>query len=675
MELKDNVNLIKGVGPKKAESLNRLGISSIEDLVYFLPKKYNDKRNVTDVSSLKEGEKAFIKVVVTRIVHTGYNSRKSPLIIKCQDKTGSIDIVFFNAKYLASNFEAGSVYTFYGRVIRAKNQNLQMVQPDYEKYNGEAFPGIEPVYSLTAGLSQKDIRKYEKNVLPEINIDEWLPETIVKENKLCDEMYALNNLHFPENESAFKVARYRMIFDELFVFQMGLSILKRKGLSKQKGVKLDANVEPFIDSLSFKLTPGQDAAYKEIDKDLESDISMNRLLQGDVGSGKTVIAQISAYKAAKSGFQSAIMAPTEILAKQHFESFKSEFEPFDISVGLLCSSMKKNEKDAVLTKLENGELDVLIGTHALIEDSVVFKNLGLIVTDEQHRFGVKQRTKLNEKGEGANLLVMTATPIPRTLAVILYGDLDSSLIKTMPVGRKPIITESYSYNQRRSVYSKVRAEIDKGHQAYVIAPLISESEELDVLSAEEIFEELQKKFSDLNVGLLHGNLKESEKDEIMNLFLEKKIDILVSTVVIEVGVNVPNATVMVIENSERFGLSQLHQLRGRVGRGDAQSYCFLVSKNQSEVSRLRNETLCKTTDGFVIAEEDLKLRGPGDFFGTKQHGLPELKNADLINHYGVLQRIKPQVEEILTKDKELTQNQSIKEKVIEAFGKDQSFTI
>ncbi len=456
-------------------------------------------------------------------------------------------------------------------------------------------------------------------------------------------------------------------------------MIKRQGIQKHQGVRLqvDCVENQFIDSLPFKLTPGQEKAWKEIKADLESPDAMNRLLQGDVGSGKTVISQIAAFKAFKSGLQSVIMAPTEILAKQHYNTFKKDFEQNGISVGLLCSSMKNKEKEEVINGLKEGTIDVVIGTHALIEAKVEFANLGLVVTDEQHRFGVKQRNLLNAKGLGTNVLVMTATPIPRSLAVILYGELDISVIQTMPVGRLPIITQDYSYNKRKEVYSKVYQELLQGHQAYVITPLIEESENLDVLSAEEVYEDLKKRFPASSVGLLHGNMAQQNKDAAMDDFLHKKTDILVSTVVVEVGVNVPNATVMVIENCERFGLAQLHQLRGRVGRGNDQSYCYLIYKNQSDLSKERCKILTQSTDGFEIAEYDLKLRGPGDFFGTKQHGLPELQNADLVNHLSVLQKIKPQVDDLLDKDPDLTlvENQGIKDRVLSLFGNKIEITI
>ncbi|MCQ2551076.1 MAG: ATP-dependent DNA helicase RecG [Clostridia bacterium] len=658
---------IKGLGPKKIQCLDRLNIQNLEDLVYFLPKKYNDKRFPQYISSLKEGEISFIKTIVTRTVYTG-----KILIVKAEDKTGKIDLVFFNSKYLASYFKSGEEYTFYGRVTRGKNKNLQMVQPDFDEAS-DSFPGIEPVYRLSRGLTQKDIRKFERQALEIYSKDEWLSEDIVSLNKLCDINYALKNIHFPTDEHAFKISRFRVIFEELFIFQMGLGIIKKQGLERTAGAKFKGDVSPFLSSLSFKLTPGQEKAFKEIENDLEEDTAMNRLLQGDVGSGKTIIAQLCCYKAYISGFQSAVMTPTEILAKQHYETFTKDFSSFGIKVGLLCSSMKQKEKKEVIDALEKGEIDILVGTHAIIQEGVNFKNLGLVVTDEQHRFGVKQRNSLSVKGKGANILVMTATPIPRTLAVIVYGDMDSSVIKTMPVGRLPIITQDFSSNSRRTVYSKVKEEVMKGHQAYVVAPLIEESEALDILSAEEIYEDLKGKFA--RVGLLHGAMKQEEKDQVMAEFVSGNIDVLVSTVVVEVGVNVPNATVMVIENCERFGLAQLHQLRGRVGRGKDQSYCYLVHKNLNEISKSRCDILCQSTDGFEIAEEDLKLRGPGDFFGTKQHGLPELKNADLINHYGLLQKIKPQVDEILKKDPDLSMHEGIRGKVMDMFGKDGQITL
>lgn len=680
MNKNDNITTLKGLGPKKAECFNRMSIETIGDLVYFLPKRYNDKRHITPVSQLQVDETAFIKVIVTRVIFSGRCGRRSPLIIKTRDKSGALDIIFFNSKYLAAFFKAGLEYTFYGKVVKSKNGYLQMVQPDFELYEGDALPGIEPVYRLTKGLSQKDLRKFQKLSLPAAaDFEEWLPTNVVKDNNLCDISFALNNIHFPEDESHFKAARYRLIFEELFVFQLGLSIIKRNGLTKKAGaVFADDDCEKaFIESLQFALTPGQEKAWEEIKGDLTSANSMNRLLQGDVGSGKTILAEIAAFKASKSGYQSAIMVPTEILAKQHFETFKRDLEPFGIRAGLLCSSLKSKEKKQVLDELAAGEIDILIGTHAIIEDGVKFQNLGFIATDEQHRFGVNQRNKLNSKGEGANVLIMTATPIPRTLAVILYGDLDISLIKTMPVGRLPVLTESLSSNSRRTVYSKVLEELTKGHQAYVVAPLIEESETLDVLSAEELYEDITKKFPKYSVGLLHGNLSQEEKDQVMDQFLNKEIDVLVSTVVVEVGVNVPNATVMVIEGCERFGLAQLHQLRGRVGRGSDQSYCYLVYNNLTDICRQRCETLCRTNDGFEIAEEDLKMRGPGDFFGTKQHGLPELRNADLINHFHIFEKIKPQIDNLLSDDPALKspENQGLKAKLVDTFNDNGTITI
>lgn len=671
---------IKGLGPKKEEALNRLNIFTIEDLVYFLPKKYNDKRNPVPVSCLEPSTKAMVKVIVKRVVHTGYYNKKSPLIIKAEDSSGKLDIVFFNSNYLASYFKPGVEYILYGLALRSKSGTIQMVNPEFEVYQGQSYPGIEPVYQLTKGISQKDFRKFQRECIKWYDqLEEWLSPQIIEENKLCDICYALENLHFPKDEHAFKIARFRIIFEELFIFQLGLALIKRQGIIKSIGAKCqrDDSEEQFIESLGFKLTPGQQKAWKEIKADLESDDAMNRLLQGDVGSGKTAIAQIASFKTVKSGFQSAIMAPTEILAKQHYQTFTKDFSPFGIRVGLLCSSMKTKEKEEVMAKLANGEIDILIGTHALIESKVKFANLGLVVTDEQHRFGVKQRNLLNEKGLGANILVMTATPIPRTLAVILYGELDISVIETMPVGRLPIITKDYAYNSRKQVYSKVYEELLKGHQAYVITPLIEESDNLDVLSAEEVHKDLIKRFPNHNVGLLHGNMSQQDKDKAMDDFLNKRIDILVSTVVVEVGVNVPNATVMVIENCERFGLAQLHQLRGRVGRGNDQSYCYLIHKSQSEVSRERCKILTESTDGFEIAEYDLKLRGPGDFFGTKQHGLPELRNADLVNHISVLQNIRPQVDKLLTEDPDLAlvQNKGIRNRVMSIFGDKIQITI
>ncbi len=670
MNLSDSIGTLKGIGAKKLESFQKLNINTIEDLIKYIPRKYEDRRNFTPICNLYPGENFFINGELIKI--TGYRGRgrKSPVILKIRHDSGIIDVVYFNSIYLRNAFQVGQKYAFYGRVTENSGR-LQMVQPEYTKLE-DASLGILPVYPLTKGISQKDMRKSQKTAQEVTSqFKEWLPEEIVKQNKLRDLPFSYTNIHFPLDESSYKQSKYRLVFDELFTFQIGLSLLKKYSIEKQGGIPLtpDDCEENFINSLGFQLTSGQNHVWQDIKVDLQSDMAMNRLVQGDVGSGKTAIAEIAMFKTVQNGYQAVMMAPTEILAKQHYEDLKSDFEPFGIKVGLLCSSMKQSEKKMVLQGLVEGSIQVLVGTHALIEDTVEFKNLGLVITDEQHRFGVRQRSLLGKKGQGVNTMVMTATPIPRTLAVILYGDMDISFIDTMPEGRLPIITQGYKTSQRRKVYSKVEEELAKGHQCYVVAPLIEESETLEADSVEEIYNNLVKVFPKRRVAFLHGAMKQEEKDAIMNDFAQGNIDILVSTVVIEVGINVPNATVMVIENCERFGLAQLHQLRGRVGRGKDQSYCYLLTKNESEISKERVKVMESTTNGMKISEEDLKLRGPGDFFGTKQHGLPELQYANLLDHIALLNTIKPQVEKIIKEDPTLKEDKysGIKEKLKQLF--------
>lgn len=489
---------------------------------------------------------------------------------------------------------------------------------------------------------------------------------------LCSPAYAIEHIHFPREERTVLESRYRMIFEELLILQSGLFYIKQGMREDAKGVRFDKDVrvQPFIDSFPFQLTAGQARCWQEIERDLESEKAMNRLVQGDVGSGKTAVAQLAMYKAVKSGYQAAMMAPTELLSKQHYANLSRSFAPFGIRTALLSSSTKAAERRELLTALAAGEIDILIGTHAILQPDVVFAKPGLFVTDEQHRFGVNQREVLHTKGENPNVLVMTATPIPRTLAVILYGDLDISIIDTLPAGRKPIRTFLRYQDARPKIYDFVAAQVQQGRQAYVVAPLIEESESIDCKSAQELYEELCACYSHLRIGLVHGAMKQQEKDAVMEAFQHRELDVLVSTVVIEVGIDVSNATVMVIENCERFGLAQLHQLRGRVGRGSEQSYCILVSGSDSQIAQKRNEIMCSTEDGFVIAEEDLKLRGPGEIFGTRQHGLPELNISDLVRNADILEQVRAAAKTIIEQDPTLTapQHRILKQKIQKMFG-------
>ena len=680
MDLYSSVAEIKGVGEKRRELLSKLNIFTVKDLLYFFPRKYEDRRNVTTIIEAPFNEDVLLEVRVVKKVFTGNPySKKRLLRVLVEDNTGNIELLFFNAKFIAGFFNSGDEISLYGK-ITLNNGRRQMAHPEFHRLGDEGdIRGLFPVYPLTDGLTQAVIRGLEREVRPYSSmLTEWLPDEIVEKYNLASPAYAVENIHFPLVERAVLEGRYRLIFEELLVLQTGLFYIKEGVKKAGSGVKFkNIKTDDFENSFKFELTPGQKRAFTEIERDLESDKPMNRLVQGDVGSGKTAVAELSMYKAVKSGFQAVMMAPTELLAKQHISTLKRDFEPFNIRCELLSGSTKKKERDEILTDLKDGKIDILVGTHAVIQPDVVFKKLGLVVTDEQHRFGVNQRTLLTEKGENPNVLVMTATPIPRTLAVILYGDLDISIIDSLPKGRKPIRTFLRYKDARPKIYDFVRSEVKKGRQAYIVCPLIEESDSLDLKSAEEIFEEISEKYKDLKIGLVHGNMKQKDKDAVMEAFLNKEIDVLVSTVVIEVGIDVPNANVMVIENCERFGLAQLHQLRGRVGRGLDQSYCILISGSESEIAKERNEIMVSTTDGFKIAEEDLKLRGPGEIFGTRQHGIPELRIADLVRNVDILEKVRVIAREIIDEDPGLTDIDHIelKNRIKDLFGENISINI
>ena len=489
----------------------------------------------------------------------------------------------------------------------------------------------------------------------------------------------MQNIHFPEEKQKLLEAKYRLVFDELLILQTGLFAVRQNIKNGEDGIRIpkEADIRPYLDGFSYELTGAQKRCIEEIERDLESGKVMNRLVQGDVGSGKTAVAEVAMYKAVRGGYQAVMMAPTEILAHQHFEGLEKSFAVHGIRVGFLSGSLKASEKRETLERLKNGEIDILVGTHAVIQPEVEFANLGLVITDEQHRFGVNQRIQLKEKGKNPNILVMTATPIPRTLAVVLYGDLDVSVIDEMPPGRQVIKTRNLNGEKRDACYDFVEKQLQQGRQAYVVTPLIEDSETLDLKSAQTVYEELAERFAAYNVALIHGGMKQAEKDQVMEEFYEGKIDVLVATVVIEVGINVPNASVIVIENAERFGLAQLHQLRGRVGRGKWQSYCFLITQGQSELAQKRGEIMQQSSDGFFIAEEDMKLRGPGDIFGTRQHGIPELNVADLARHIKILEHARVEAKKILTEDPLLKQgkNAELKRRITKLFGEDMSLNL
>lgn len=675
MQLTDRISSLKGIGPKKAESFAAAGIETLEDFLHFFPRKYEDRRTVTPAAKLSPGKDfLFAGTVISRRYAGSPYKKNTPLTLLVSDGTGTVEVVFFNGRYIAKLFNINQEYTFFGKVTENFGR-LQMVHPEFHK-KGDAddIRGIVPVYPQIPGISQKEIRKLQKQVSVLYPcLLEWIPEYIVTENRLASPDFAIKNMHFPEDSAKMLQGKFRLIFEELLTLETGLLYIKNESREGCAGPVIDGRcAQTFIDGLPFELTEGQKSVWEDMKRDLASEKAMNRLIQGDVGSGKTAVAETAMFAAAKCGFQSVMMAPTELLAKQHFESLSKDYAPYGISVGLLCSSMKAAEKRETLKRLSEGKIEILVGTHAVIQPDVIFKNLGMVITDEQHRFGVNQRSLLSKKGENPNVLVMTATPIPRTLAVILYGDLDLSQIRTMPKGRKAVKTKVFHGEERGRVYSFVKKELAAGRQAYVVAPLIEESEKVDAKSAEEVYKELCTKLKGFSVALVHGAMKQDEKDFVMGEFARGVVDVLVSTVVIEVGINVPNASVMVIENSERFGLAQLHQLRGRVGRGQDQSYCFLISGKDSEIASERNRIIEETSDGFEISEADLRLRGPGEIFGTRQHGLPEMHISDLVRHADVLEKAKNAARKITEADPALSApaQKQLKQRVQKMFGED-----
>lgn len=674
-DLKMDIQYVKGIGPKRAYKLNKLGIFTLKDLLYYFPRQYEDRNNLKKIAQLQNEDKATIKAVILGI--TNSNPKKGMTLTKVdiKDETGYAKLVFFNQPYISNAFKSGDTILVFGKVKKEfKNIELSSCEIEHLSNAPKNTCKIMPIYPLTFGVTNKEIMSIIKSVLSnkELVIKEYLPKTIIDKYKLCSIDYAIKNIHAPSSKENFKIALYRIIFEEFLILQLGLFMFKN-GVTEVEGIKFEENdkLKDIIDSLPFKLTKAQNRALNEIIEDMQSSKVMNRLVQGDVGSGKTVVALLALANCVLNGYQGALMAPTEILAEQHYISLTETLKEFGMNVELLVGSLTKKQKEKVLERVKNKEIDILIGTHALIEDKVEFNNLGIVITDEQHRFGVRQRGKLSDKGNNPDVLVMTATPIPRTLALILYGDLDISIIDELPPGRQPIDTIAVSKDKRDRAYNNlVRAEVEKGRQVYIVCPLVEESESIEAKAAVELVEELkQEYFSDLKVGLLHGKMKATEKDNIMKSFKNKELDILVSTTVIEVGVNVPNATLMIIENAERFGLAQLHQLRGRVGRGKHKSYCILIYASKSEVCRQRMSIMEETNDGFKISEKDLEIRGPGEFFGTRQHGLPELKIANIFKHMKILKIAQQEARYIIGEDSKLqnSKNKLLKNEIIDKF--------
>ncbi|MDX9887673.1 MAG: ATP-dependent DNA helicase RecG [Anaerovoracaceae bacterium] len=664
---KDPVSRLKGVGPKKELALEKLKISTLGDLLYHFPRTYQDRRNPTQVADLGDEKATLIRVKILRINDGGnrYGS-KTPLRLFCEDQSKTIEVLFFNAYFFRNTFQVGKEYEFYGKP-RFEGSKVSMVHPEFNPYKEGQMEGIRPVYPLTGGISQLEMLKYQRQAVSALaSIIDYMPLDIRERNRLCDLSFALKNIHFPENELTLKQGKFRLVFDELFLLQTGLLArnAELRQAEKSHAYKEPLLLEKFQKSLSFRLTGAQDRVMKEVFESMDQPLAMARLIQGDVGSGKTVIAAAALYKAAKNHLQGVMMVPTELLARQHYQSLREFLEPQGLSVHLLVSSMTTKDKEGTLQAIKDGQAQVIVGTHAIIQPGVEFHNLSLVITDEQHRFGVDQRIALGEKGQSVDTLVMSATPIPRTLAAILYGDLDISLLDEMPPGRQKILTYGVRSESKRSkMYDFVESQLEKGHQCYVVTPLIEESEVLEAKSAEEVHKELAKRYPSYNVALLHGSMSSQDKEKVMIDFQKGEVDLLVATVVIEVGINVPNASVMVVENAERFGLAQLHQLRGRVGRGLEQSYCFLVSSKETEYALARMEIMTQSTDGFYIAEKDLELRGPGEVFGTKQHGLPELIMADLSKHLPILQVVKEEARDLLNQDPILENHPLLKEKI------------
>ena len=674
LDLNKDVKYVKTVGPSRVKLLNKLKIYTLKDLIEYYPRDYEDRSKPKNLYECVDGEEVLIEAMPTGRISEMHKGRMtiSKLIVK--DQTGTCYITWFNQGYLRDKFQPGRMYRFFGK-ISIRGSRYEMNSPVYDEIDQSKNTGkIIPIYPLTFELKQNTLRRIIENGLLEVNgqLPETLPEYILKENNLWDINSTIERIHFPVEFSDFNKARERLVFEELLTMQLALLKLKNNYEHETDGIQFskEAKMSDVINMLPFRLTKAQLRVLEEIDNDMESNKPMNRLLQGDVGSGKTVVAMIAAYKAVKSGYQATIMAPTAILASQHLESFQGILEELGIRTELLISSITKKKKKEILDKLQNGEIDILIGTHAILEENVVFKNLGLVVTDEQHRFGVKQRGTIASKGQNPDIIAMSATPIPRTLALILYGDLDISIIDELPPNRKKIETYAVRKNMEERVNNFIRKQIKEGRQAYIVCPLVEENEDMEGLqSVIELAERYQKEtFSEYKVAYLHGKMKPKEKDEIMLNFKDGEIQILIATTVIEVGVNVPNASIMVVENAERFGLAQLHQLRGRVGRGEYQSYCILKYEGNGDTIRQRMKVMCDTNDGFVISEKDLELRGTGDFFGTEQHGLPEFKIANLFEDIGTLKKVQGlaikimEDDPLLEKEKNKKLNDLVKEK-------------
>lgn len=676
--LDQSVQYLKGVGPRRSELFGKLGIHTIRDMLCYFPRDYKDCTRIQRISDAKIGAEITIQGKVLGVQTRTARSRKSILEVFVSDGTGTIAATWFNQPFRANKFHVGNTVYLHGKVGAYKY--LQLLSPEYEIIQQNEADidkkegSIVPVYPLTEHMSQTHFRKIIKEALHHFAgyVEEILPKEIMRKNHLLPIKNALIHIHLPETFETLKLARHRLVYDELFTLELAMALRKR-GIKEETGIsfKIGANVDTHIRNLiPFTLTEAQERVIHEIQEDMRSHTPMNRLLQGDVGSGKTVVAMYAILAAIANGYQAAFMAPTEILARQHFQTVQKYLHHSHVRIQLLTKDTHSRQRKDDLDRIKDGQIDLVIGTHALIEESVQFKQLGLVVIDEQHKFGVVQRLKLKKKGLCPDVLIMTATPIPRTLSLTLFGDLDISILDEMPPGRSPVKTLWVTKDREQNAFDFMKGEIARGRQAFIVYPLVEESEFFELKSAVTEAKRLQDDvFPTLRVGLLHGQMKSAEKDRVVTDFKEKRYDILVTTVIIEVGIDIPNAAIMVIVHAERFGLSQLHQLRGRIGRGSEQSYCLLFGNPNSYVSNERLKIMTRTSDGFKIAEMDFRLRGPGEFFGTRQHGLPELRISDPIKDFPILKKARDDAFGLVSHDPELTMDEHLKirEKVMETF--------